>query len=842
LRAAELERAAAEITAREERKRRRLAVGLAAAVLGFVLLGVGGWWWVSRQQSQREADTARVVNEAIQETTRLRGRAEAAPVGDVNPWKEALAVVKRAEDLLASGAATPELTEAVATLRTDVEAGLEKARQAAVAADLDRDMLGWLHAVREEATDMTEAGINHAAVEEAFAAAFQKYGLDVDNLSIAEAAQRIRGRPIQGELVAALDMWAWKRRCVGADEEGWERLFDVARAVEPDPWRDQLRNALAQNDGEELARLAKSADVAALPISVQVLLSDALIALGRIETGAFLRRAIQEHPRDYWINYYLGLVHNYHARPPNYREAIRYYTAALVANDRSAGLYAHLGYVLFTEETHLDEAIAAFEKAIRLNPAAGKTHINLGHAYAKKKLFDKAKDAYLKAIPLGPHNGIAYGSLGMLLQKEGRTDEAIAALEKSLAINDKEPAAHFYLALCFQNKDRWDDALTEYRKALACGAEPGSAHYNIGLILVNKNQLDDAIAAFKKASDLKFAPAYVQYANHLLARGRLDDALAAYPKALAAQPKNAKTYNNYGSALEKKNRLPEAIAAFERAFALQPTYTTALDNLRIVSRRQGKTLQQQERWDEAAAIYAKLLRHDPRDAQAHFELGSSYRNQGRFTDAIAAYQKALELKPASAATITPLIQSCAELLEWDKKLPAILRGDIKLSNPDRVPLTALCKIKKLYGLGARTYADMLRIAPELAEPVGAAFRYNAACAAALAAGGTGKDVPPLNEKERNEWRQKALDWLRADLGAWTKLAQAPEADIANVAANLSKWQKDASLMTVRDPTALAKLPESERAAWRQLWRDVAALAERLDKQSRRKENKSPAPP
>ena len=49
-------------------------------------------------------------------------------------------------------------------------------------------------------------------------------------------------------------------------------------------------------------------------------------------------------------------------------------------------------------------------------------------------------------------------------------------------------------------------------------------------------------------------------------------------------------------------------------------------------------------------------------------------------------------------------------------------------------------------------------------------RYDAACSAALAAAGQGVDSANLDDQERTRLRKQALHWLRADLAAWTKLA------------------------------------------------------------------------
>jgi hypothetical protein len=50
---------------------------------------------------------------------------------------------------------------------------------------------------------------------------------------------------------------------------------------------------------------------------------------------------------------------------------------------------------------------------------------------------------------------------------------------------------------------------------------------------------------------------------------------------------------------------------------------------------------------------------------------------------------------------------------------------------------------------------------------------------------------------------------------------------AATAKMLRHWQADPDLAGVRDATALAGLPEAERADWQRLWADVQALLEKV---------------
>jgi hypothetical protein len=121
---------------------------------------------------------------------------------------------------------------------------------------------------------------------------------------------------------------------------------------------------------------------------------------------------------------------------------------------------------------------------------------------------------------------------------------------------------------------------------------------------------------------------------------------------------------------------------------------------------------------------------------------------------------------------------------------------------------------------ARFYEEALRAEPKL----NARHRYNAACAAALAAAGKGKDDPAPDESARAKLREQALDWLVAELKAWRRVSMIVEPGNKElVASTLDHWKGDPDLAGIRDTQELAKLPDEERAALKQLWDDVDGL-------------------
>jgi hypothetical protein len=132
------------------------------------------------------------------------------------------------------------------------------------------------------------------------------------------------------------------------------------------------------------------------------------------------------------------------------------------------------------------------------------------------------------------------------------------------------------------------------------------------------------------------------------------------------------------------------------------------------------------------------------------------------------------------------------------------------------------KLQGRYAAAARWYDEVFAADPHVLTDPPTNHRYHAACAAARAGCGQGRDAADLDEATRAGFRRQALGWLRADLEARRRLLeQEPEKTRGVVASNLHAWLWDPHFAGVRGPEALAQLPAAERPAWQKFWADVA---------------------
>jgi tetratricopeptide (TPR) repeat protein len=541
-------------------------------------------------------------------------------------------------------------------------------------------------------------------------------------------------------------------------------------------------------------------------------------------------------------------------------EAEAVYRKALALQPDHAPASFGLGNALVAQKK-LDEAVAAFRKTLQLQPDDAKAHYNLGETLRAQKKFAEAEAAFRKTIDLQPDLAEAYNALGALLcDNLHRPAEAEAAFRKAIALNPDDAVAYFNLGNALSTQKKLREAEAAYRKALDLQPNSAPAYGGLGNALAAQKKLDEAVNAYRKALALQpddaetynalgailwndldrpaeaeaavrkaialkpdDAKAYYNLGNALAAQKKLVEAVVAFRKALVLQPDLAQAYGSLGNALSDQKKPVEAEAAYRKALALQPDLAPAYGGL-------GNALRAQKKLVEAEAAYRKAIALRPDLAPLYNNLGSALRDQKKLVEALAAYRKADQLAP-NHPVIRNNLRLTLRWLELDRQLPALLTGKAKPSSPqEQLELARFCfSFKERHWVAVRFFTDAFSAEPKLANDLNAQHRYNAACAAALAAANKGVDASKLDAQERARLRQQALDWLRADLTAYTRLVERGNQNIRQaVQQRLAHWQEDPDLAAVRDAKPLAALPEKERVAWQQLWADVAALCKKVE--------------
>ena len=152
----------------------------------------------------------------------------------------------------------------------------------------------------------------------------------------------------------------------------------------------------------------------------------------------------------------------------------------------------------------INEAIAALEAALRIDPASAPCRFNLGNVHVAAGDFAAAEREFEAALALDP----------------AMADAAIA------------------LANALESQQRPLEAEQQLRGLLATTPDCAPAAYNLGLLLLARDEFDSAEAMFRACleADPKFLAAYTALGNLIRNAGRSRDAEHWYRQALAIDP------------------------------------------------------------------------------------------------------------------------------------------------------------------------------------------------------------------------------------------------------------------------------------------------------------------
>jgi serine/threonine protein kinase/Flp pilus assembly protein TadD len=762
--------------ARKWARRHRPAVWSAAVGSLMVLIVLAGSvGWVVRDRGIRQAKIATDLQAAVEEAERSQREGK---------WPQAQAAAKRAEALLEDGAAEPGLAQRVQCLLREL-----------AEEEADRRLLARLEEIRllqAEVNVKQDRFLLERALPE-YQQAFKDYGLQMEARAPPEAAALIRCRPpaVRGTLVATLDHWLDLARREKSSEANW--LERVLSAADSDAWRQRLRAARGRRDRQALEQLAREVDVATQPPQTLFLLDRALDAWGAKEDSvAILRRAQEAYPGDFWTNQNLGMA-LLESQPPQLDEAIRFMTVAVALRPESSGARLNLG-LAFGNKGRLHEAINACRKAIELKADYGMAYFHLGRFLWRVGQLDEAVAACRRAVELKADYAEAHSNLGGALLAKGRLDEAVAACRQAIGQKPDLPQPYYIVANALRVKGRIDEAIAAYAQAIDRKPDYAEAHCDLGIALQSNGRLHEAIAAFRKAVELRpdLFNAHFNLGGALFREGRFDEAVAALRRVVELKPDFPMVHYELGNVLRTKGQIGEAVAAYRRAIELRPDY-----------------------------------------AEAYCNLGSTLRQQGEFGQALVALKRGHELgsrRPDWYYASARWVEECQRLCELESRLPVILRGEAQPANTAEQHAYALfCYDQRRFAASARLSASILTADSKLADNLERGYRYEAACRAALAGCGQGTDANQLDDKERMRWRKQALQWLQADLAAYGKRLESGKArNRQMVRQRLQGWLGNQDLAGVREPSAVAKLPDEEEKAWKQLWTDVQGLLTKVE--------------
>jgi tetratricopeptide (TPR) repeat protein len=630
---AEGDRAAAELRATEQWKRRKVQAALGLSFTALVMLGGAFAWWAQDQRLAKEAEARerraaaqREVSQAVEDAVAKFGRANGAG-RDSALWAEARAAAAQAQVRATEADAPPEVHDHIRRLLADIEQLEKNRRLVATLLEIHTGMGDTLTVQGDQ---------DFAGADARYRRAFRDYGTDLFSLSPEDGAELLRrlGSEVRVDLAAAIDDWAYVRFIMaGYRLDGLARLFQMTRLLDPDPVRNRIRDIVAARDAAALNRLAEEIDPAVQPIQTVNLVAVYLYSFRPLDEGhkvaaRFLRKAQPYHPGDFQINHNLAYYLNNERRPA---EALPYALAAIAVRPKSSA--AWLDYLRSLSNTGRDaeviavqrrlcalsplyftirfelaaqldkvgdpagaaaaraDALRICEEILRAAPKDALRHVGVGNALWAVKEKARAEACYHKATRIDPNYSEAFANWGNARRMQGDAKGAIPPLREATRLDPKSTRAHDLLGLAYLSTGDFERAFAAFEEAFRL--DPKYFGINNRLNLARHIQDDPGNAQL-----------HVVRGGILQTSGDLDGVIAAYREATRLEPQNSGRHNGLAGVLLQKGDVPAALVAAREAVRLDPQFAFARYN-------QGKALELTGDLDGAIAEYAEAVRLSP---------------------------------------------------------------------------------------------------------------------------------------------------------------------------------------------------------------------------------------
>ncbi|HEY6185176.1 MAG TPA: tetratricopeptide repeat protein [Terriglobales bacterium] len=357
--------------------------------------------------------------------------------------------------------------------------------------------------------------------------------------------------------------------------------------------------------------------------------------------------------------------------------------------------------LVYSSQSQDAKANPHLEKAVRLNPNSAPARSNLAANLSRLGKPELALEQFKKAAEIEPQNFDTNHNLGEFYIRAGQIATGASFLERAQQIDPSSYDNGYDLSLAYlltgkipQARQQVQDLLTKKNTA--------ELHNLLGEILEKSGEFVAAAKEYETAAHMEPSEDNLfDWGSELLLHETLAPAIEVFQQASTRYPRSPRLLIGLGMALYARGNYDEAVKALLQGADLNPSdpraylflskaYDRSPEQVNDVIERFHKFAELQPRNAQAQYYYAmslwkgkraqdpnldlsqiqsllkKSVTLDPNLAEAHLQLGNSYSDQNKHSEAIPEYVLALKLNPDLADGYYRLGQAYVRTGEKDR--------------------------------------------------------------------------------------------------------------------------------------------------------------------------------
>ncbi len=313
---------------------------------------------------------------------------------------------------------------------------------------------------------------------------------------------------------------------------------------------------------------------------------------------------------------------------------------------------------LLIEQTRIDDAIADLQHATRANPQLAQAHYFLALAELQKKQTVLAQAELQSALELQPDFTQARLLLAGIRLDAGEMQAGMSELDKAIAGKPTSLDPYITRSILQSRQGgaaRAEKDLLSLLDQFPQAKDRASTYRALAWAMFNQQKYDAARRFLQQSAQAQPGSPETLYLTGLtyLAERHTDAALSLVRSTLQSKPEWAEGYAIGGELAGLAGRGALAETYFRKAAAIDPQMVPAWQGLGLV-------LKAETKYDAALGAFNQVAQLAPKSGTAYFYIAQIKDEQGDWSQAQSAYQKALELEPGNIAAKNNLAWGYAE--------------------------------------------------------------------------------------------------------------------------------------------------------------------------------------
>ncbi|MEL6252826.1 MAG: tetratricopeptide repeat protein [Bacteroidota bacterium] len=244
-----------------------------------------------------------------------------------------------------------------------------------------------------------------------------------------------------------------------------------------------------------------------------------------------------------------------------------------------------------------------------------------------------------------------------------RNENYISSLQffEQMQLNDSHESANLYhlMAKCYQGLEQYDQVLQSYNQVIFLSPDNANAYHNRGLLYQHLKQEEQAIADFSEAIRLNPRHIKAHYNRNLLMEGEVDDTFYVDPELMQKTEDVWETTEEGDSDTFPDEEIQLVTETDRSGGFIEPTVMQEESEIEDLYEERGNRnlsssetffsdglkLEQRGRLSDAVEAYNHAIETAPRESRYYHARAKVYEKIGKIKDALNDYTTASQLSP-----------------------------------------------------------------------------------------------------------------------------------------------------------------------------------------------------